>query len=103
MILLSAHELKTPLMALIKSILFYTSVWLALSGCTTNLSLGLPITNGNYVPDVNLKGDDRLRYEQDVAICQKQILKQYGDNYGSNNAVTDLRRCLIEKGYVLLS
>lgn len=76
---------------------------LILSGCATNLGFDLPIINGNYVPDVNLKGDARRQYEQDVAICQKQIVAKYGDKYVSNNAITDLRRCLIDKGYVLLS
>jgi len=80
------------------------SLLLTLSACETNLGLGTSIiNNGNAVPDVNLKGDARRQYEQDVAICQKQILQQYGDKYVTNNAITDLRRCLISKGYVLLS
>lgn len=80
-----------------------TSLLLVLSACQTNWGLNLPINNSNSVPDVNLKGDERLRYDEDVAYCQKQIRKQYGDNYASNNAIIGLRLCLIEKGYVLLS
>ena len=83
--------------------LLCTSLLLTLSGCAANLGFDLPITNGNYVPDVNLKGDARRQYDQDVAICQKQIMQQYGDKYVTNNAIIDLRRCLIDKGYVLLS
>ena len=90
-------------METIKRHLLCTSLVLTLSGCAANLGSDLPITNGNYVPDVNLKGDARLQYEQDVALCQKQIVAKYGDKYVTNNAITDLRRCLIDKGYVLLS
>ena len=79
------------------------SVLLTLSACATNWSFDLPISNGDYVPDVNLKGDARRQYDQDVVICQKQIMQQYGDKYVTNNAIIDLRRCLIDKGYVLLS
>ena len=76
---------------------------LMLSACSSNWSLSLPTTNGNYVPDVNLKGEERRKYEEDVGLCQKQILKQYGDKYISNNAIIDVRHCLINKGYGLLS
>jgi len=79
------------------------TLFLTLSACQTHWGLSLPISNGNYVPDVNLKGDARRQYDQDVAICQQQILQQYGDKYITNNAIIDLRRCLIDKGYVLLS
>lgn len=74
----------------------------ALTACSGHMSY-LPIQNGNYIPDVNLKGDERRKYEEDVSICQRKILQQYGDRYISNNAIIDLRHCLIEKGYVLLS
>jgi hypothetical protein len=82
---------------------FCACALLMLSACSSNWSLSLPTTNGNYVPDVNLKGEERRKYEEDVALCQKQILKQYGDKYISNNAIIDVRQCLIQKGYVLLS
>jgi hypothetical protein len=75
----------------------------ALSACTLPKGLGLPIQNGNYAPDFNLKGDQRRAYEQDLEACQKQIIAAYGDRQTSNNAITDLRQCLIHKGYVLLS
>lgn len=90
-------------MPFFKRLLVCVSLLLALCACATNWGLGLPISNGNYVPDVNLKGDERQRYDQDLGICQQQILKQYGDKYTTNNAIIDLRRCLIDKGYVLLS
>ena len=75
----------------------------ALSACSLPKSLGLPIQNGNYAPDVNLKGEPRRAYEQDLEVCQKQIIAKYSDRLTSNNAITDLRQCLIQKGYVLLS
>ena len=75
----------------------------AMSACSLPQSLGLPIQNGNYAPDVNLKGEPRRAYEQDLEVCQKQIIATYGDRQTSNNAITDLRQCLIQKGYVLLS
>jgi len=87
----------------IKRSLICITLCLNLSACQTNWGLNMPISNGNYVPDVSLKGDARRQYDQDVAVCQKQILQQYGDKYVTNNAIIDLRRCLIDKGYVLLS
>ena len=91
-----------PLTHFFKSLLS-ASILVTLTACSTNWGLGVPIANGNYVPDVNLKGDERRKYEEDVAICQNQILKQYGSKYTSNNAIIDVRHCLIQKGYVLLS
>ncbi len=81
------------------------SVWLliALTGCAGQLTSGLPINHGSYIPDVNLKGDALKSYYEDVATCQRQIIQQYGDKYTANNAITDVRHCLIKKGYVLLS
>ena len=75
----------------------------ALSACSLPKSLGLPIQNGNSAPDVNLKGEPRRAYEQDLEVCHKQIIAKYSDRLTSNNAITDLRQCLIQKGYVLLS
>jgi hypothetical protein len=88
----------------VKRMLFCASIMLSLSACgPINWGVGLPIVNGNYIPDVDLKGDQRRQYEEDVAICQRNILMQYGEKFTTNNAITDLRRCLIDKGYVLLS
>ncbi len=75
----------------------------AMCACSLHSGLGLPIQNGNYAPDVNLKGEQRRVYEQDLEVCQKQMITRYGDRLSSNNAITDLRQCLIQKGYVLLS
>jgi hypothetical protein len=83
--------------------LLCVGLFLLLSACATAWGPGLPITNGNYAPDVALKPEARRQYDEDVAICQKQIMAHYGDKYLTNNAIIDLRRCLIEKGYVLLS
>ena len=55
------------------------------------------------MPDVNLKGDALKTYHEDVATCQKQIFQQFGDKSTSNNAITAVRLCLINKGYILLS
>ena len=91
-----------PLTHSLKSLLS-ACILVTLTACSTNWSPSMPIANGNYVPDVNLKGDERRKYEEDVAICQNQIIKKYGDKYISNNAIIDVRQCLIQKGYVLLS
>ena len=56
-----------------------------------------------YLPDVNLKGEARRQYEQDVIACQKQNARPSAEPPSSNNAIIQLRQCLIQKGYVLLS
>ena len=81
----------------------FVSLFTALSGCANTWQVGMPIKNGNYIPDVNLKGEELYQYYADVLICQKQILSQYGDKYLTNNGISDMRHCLIKKGYVLLS
>jgi len=63
----------------------------------------MPISQGDFAPEVNLREEERRKYEEDVATCQKEILRIYGKNYRVNNAITDLRQCLIHKGYILLS
>lgn len=75
----------------------------ALSACSGTWRPSMPIANGNYIPDVNLQGEALMKYHSDVAVCQRQLIKHHGDQYGGNNAVAELRRCLIDKGYVLLS
>lgn len=75
----------------------------ALAGCASTYSTSIPIHHGAYIPDVNLKGDALTAYYADVAACQQQIIQKYGDKYISNNAIIDVRHCLINKGYVLLS
>ena len=87
-----------------KAICLLISCWVVtLSGCASQWSPSMPINHGNYVPDVNLKGDALKAYYADVASCQQQIIQQYGDKFTANNAITDMRHCLIKKGYVLLS
>ena len=76
---------------------------ITMTACSHAWQPSMPIQNGNYMPDVRLEGDELRQYHADVALCQKQIIKQYGEKYMSNNAITDLRHCLILKGYVLLS
>jgi hypothetical protein len=76
---------------------------ITLSGCANQGSSSMPINHGNYVPHVNLTGEALKAYHADVAVCQQQILQQYGDKYTNNNAIIDVRHCLIKKGYVLLS
>ena len=56
-----------------------------------------------HIPAVNLQGEALKKYQSDAASCQSELLKRYGERYGSNNAITDMRKCLIDKGYVLLS
>lgn len=75
----------------------------ALSACSGTWRHSMPIANGNYIPDVNLQGEALMKYHSDVAVCQRQLIKHHGDKFSDNNAVADLRRCLIDKGYVLLS
>jgi major membrane immunogen (membrane-anchored lipoprotein) len=84
-------------------ILVMTGLVVTMTACTHAWEQRMPMNNGNYMPYVRLEGDERRKYEADVEVCQKKILKQYGDKYVSNNAITDLRHCLILKGYVLLS
>lgn len=74
-----------------------------LSACSGTWYPSMPIANGNYIPDVNLQGEALQKYREDVAICQRALIKRHGDQYSANHAVTELRRCLIDKGYVLLS
>lgn len=74
-----------------------------LSACSGTWQRSIPIANGNYIPDVNLQGEALKKYHGDVANCQRELLKRHGDQYGANNAVAELRGCLINKGYVLLS
>jgi hypothetical protein len=56
-----------------------------------------------HIPAVNLQGEALKKYQLDAASCQSELLKRYGERYGSNSAITDMRKCLIDKGYVLLS
>jgi hypothetical protein len=74
-----------------------------LIGCANDWTPSMPIGNRNYVPIVSLEGSELTAYYKDVVICQKQILIQYGEKYSSGFAIGDLRLCLINKGYVLLS
>jgi hypothetical protein len=76
---------------------------LSLTACGGNWAPSSPIRHGNYVPDVSLTGEALKTYHDDVATCQRQIIQQYGDKYTANNAIIDIRLCLIKKGYVLLS
>jgi hypothetical protein len=78
-------------------------ILVSLSACASPYSTHMPINHGGYIPDVNLKGDALTAYYADVAACQQQIIQKYGDKYISNNAIIDVRHCLINKGYVLLS
>jgi hypothetical protein len=80
-----------------------TCLLASLAACTSQWGPGVPIHHGNYVPDVNLTGEALKAYYDDVATCQRKIIQQYGDKYTNNNAVIDMRQCLIKKGYVLLS
>ena len=54
-------------------------------------------------PAVNLQGDALHQYHLDAANCQRVLTQRHGDRIESNNAITDLRKCLIDKGYVLLN
>jgi hypothetical protein len=80
-----------------------TCLLLSLTACASQFGPGVPINHGNYVPDVNLKGEALKTYYDDVATCQRQIIQQYGNKYTTNNAIADVRQCLIKKGHVLLS
>jgi len=83
--------------------LFAVCLLFSLAACTSQWGPSVPINHGNFVPDVNLTGEALKAYYDDVATCQRQIIQQYGDKYTNNNAVIDMRQCLIKKGYVLLS
>jgi hypothetical protein len=83
--------------------LFSACLLASLAACSSQWGPSLPIHHGNFVPDVNLTGEALKVYHGDVATCQRQIIQQYGNKYASNNAVVDMRQCLIKKGYVLLS
>ncbi len=56
-----------------------------------------------HTPAVNLQGDALHQYHVDATNCQRALIQRHGDQFESNNAITDLRKCLIDKGYVLLN
>lgn len=64
-----------------------------------------PLSNAHdlHMPAVNLQGEALKKYHQDAASCHSELIRRYGDRSGSNSAITDMRKCLIDKGYVLLS
>lgn len=80
-----------------------TGLLISIVGCSTHWPSYMPISHGDFAPEVSLIREDRRKYEEDVSACQKEILRIYGNNYIANNAIIDMRQCLIKKGYVLLS
>ncbi len=76
-----------------------TSQIIGLGGCS---SYGNSI-RGYHTPAVNLIGDELLKYKNDVVICNERIRAAYGDGVAYQNGIRDVRGCLIQKGYVLLS
>jgi hypothetical protein len=46
---------------------------------------------------------DLKKYELDKEICLKELKLDVGENVKENSAIAKFRRCLIDKGYVLLS
>ena len=57
----------------------------------------------SHVPLVDLQGDALQRYQNDVRMCQQQVLKLYEGKTDTRNQDREFRECLIKKGYVLLS
>ena len=76
-----------------------TSQIIGLGGCS---SYGAS-SKGGHTPFVDLTGGELLRYKDDVVICNERVRARYGDDYAYQNDIRDVRECLIEKGYVLLS
>lgn len=79
------------------------SALISLTACSSSGLANAPLSHGDFAPQVSLKGQDWRKYEEDVVTCQQEILRIYGNNYVANNAIIDMRHCLIKKGYVLLS
>ncbi len=76
-----------------------TSQIIGLGGCS---SLGAS-SRGDHTPFVDLTGGELLKYKDDVVICNERVRARYGDGYAYQNNIRDVRECLIQKGYVLLS
>jgi hypothetical protein len=74
-----------------------------LGACSGHWPPNTPSAYDMPLPAVNLQGEALKKYQFDAASCQSELLKRYGDRYGSNNAITDMRKCVIDKGYVLLN
>ena len=72
---------------------------IGLGGCS---SYGNSI-RGYHTPAVNLMGDELLKYKNDVVLCNEKIRPAYGDGHAYQSDIRDVRACLIQKGYVLLS
>jgi len=76
---------------------------LTLAACGSLPNLGAPIHSDDFNPQVKLQGPALLNYKETLADCQKQTLKRYDLDKSRDLAVIGLRKCLIDKGYVLLS
>lgn len=77
---------------------------LAVLACISACSSGInPSYDVLLIPDVNLKGQELQRYQNDVQTCQKEIIQIYKNKLDSRNKMIDFRECLIRKGYLLLS
>lgn len=76
-----------------------TSQVIGLGGCS---SYGIS-RKGYHTPYADLTGDELLKYKNDVVLCNEKFRAAYGDGYAYQNDIRDVRQCLIQKGYVLLT
>ena len=72
------------------------------------ISLGGCSSYGNssksfHTPYVDLAGDELAKYQKDAVTCNEKVRASYGDGYAYQNDIRDVRACLVQKGYVLLS
>ena len=76
---------------------------LILQGCS---SIGMvsnqTSSSGDYNP-LTVPSVDPEKYKSDKQLCFKQVETQNSKDMGQNYNILMFRKCLIEKGYVLLS
>ena len=76
-----------------------TSQIIGLGGCSSyEIS-----SKGNHIPYVDLAGNELAKYQKDAVTCNEKVRASYGDGYAYQNDIRDVRACLVQKGYVLLS
>ena len=74
---------------------------LTLQACS-GLYLTSEVLKGEFSP-LTPAGTNNQAFQEDRALCIKQIEKEVGKLINENFAIIKFRNCLIQKGYVLLS
>ena len=74
---------------------------LSLQACS-GMPLGSEVLRGEFSP-LTPAGTNKEAFQEDRALCLKQVEKEVGKLISENFAIIKFRNCLIQKGYVLLS